>query len=527
MNVRAGSSWSAGEVGYFRDPESGVDVEAELDELSAQQLEALARIVVRLSMYPDSRNDVRTGDRWAPVLPITFNGTLWVLYWVRTRHQGSPAAGSLYVRILVIGVLETPSTEVPQPLLALAVERYARDIEMARTQRIGYLAHNKLVMLDSGAMSELDPHAEAGEAQPRALRAIVERFDGGESEFLKALANRRVLAQLSRERVRSGKTQAEIAKAIDRPASDISRFERGENDPRLSKVVCIADALSGHLAFVPGRLTTLLDLADLDEEWDRPETTGVDSEPAEGRALCIVLRGDISEDSRRIADAVAKAVVAAVKPLGGSLKLEAVFPLEPGDAPWESPLERAIAEADSEDAAAVVREHLGRTEILALGSPAGTVSRDGMTGTESDLLHFTVDDDGRDIVLLPVFTRPGFMREPLLQNPSWQRLSVLELNGGSLLANLDADVRIVINPWSALEFQLLSRDDSEVTAPVPAIVAAFPDIDSPLNVGSSSRSVRPARELAGARLVGETVSRQRWAAAGVNAPRRTLRNFGL
>jgi hypothetical protein len=136
MNVRAGSSWSAGEVGYFRDPESGVDVEAELDELSAQQLEALARIVVRLSMYPDSRNDVRTGDRWAPVLPITFNGTLWVLYWVRTRHQGSPAAGSLYVRILVIGVLETPSTEVPQPLLALAVERYARDIEMARTQRI-------------------------------------------------------------------------------------------------------------------------------------------------------------------------------------------------------------------------------------------------------------------------------------------------------------------------------------------------------------------------------------------------------
>jgi transcriptional regulator with XRE-family HTH domain len=333
---------------------------------------------------------------------------------------------------------------------------------------------------------------------PRAIRAIVERFEGGETALLDELANRRVLAQLTRERVRAGKTQAEVAKAIGRPASDISRFERGDTDPRLSKVVSIADALGGHLAFVPGRRTTVSELADLGEEWDTPDAMRATLEPQKGKALCIVLRGDISEETTRIAEAVSEAIVAASKPLGGSLELHAIFPLEPGETRWEpTAVERAIAEVDSEGGSERVREQLANAEILALGTPTGTVSKDGMTGTESDLLHFTVDEDERAVVLLPVFTRPGFLREPLLRNPDWQRFSVLQINGGSLLGNIDPGVHIVINPWSPLEFQLPSKDEPERQAPFLTIDDAAPDIENSLTVGSSSRRLQPARELVG------------------------------
>lgn len=345
-------------------------------------------------------------------------------------------------------------------------------------------------------MNQDDPRERVNETLPRALRVIVERFEGGEAALLDGLAKRRVLAQLTRERVRAGKTQADVAKAIGRPASDISRFERGETDPGLSKVVSVADSLGGHLAFVPGRLTTVSELADLDEEWNAPDTS-VPWQPAKEQALCIVLRGEISEHTTRIAEAVAKCVVAAAKPLGGSLELESIFPLGLGDTPWEpAPLERAIAEADSEEGLERVREQLEGSEILALGTPAGTVSEDGTTGTESELVHLTVDEDEREIVVLPVFTRPRFLRAPLLRNPDWQTLSVLQINGGSLLANIQPDVHIVINPWSRLEFQLPSKD-AEPAPPVPGIDDAAPELENPLTVGSSSRSRGPARELVG------------------------------
>src|SRR5450755_423915 len=270
-------------------------------------------------------------------------------------------------------------------------------------------------------MSEGDPRALSTEVLPRALRVLLDSFEGGDPGVLKRLANRRLIAQLTRERVRAGKTQAEVAKAIDKPASDISRFERGDTDPRLSKLVCIADALGGHLAFVPGRHTSVAELVDLDEEWDMRGRVSAGSPPPDGHALCIILRGEISEDTRRIVKAVADGVVAAAKPLGGSLEVEAIFPLELGHTSWEpTPLERAVAEADPE----AVQEQLAGTEILALGMPAGTVAQDGMAGTESDLLHFAVTEDGPEIFLLPVFTRPGFMREPLVRNPDWQSLSV-------------------------------------------------------------------------------------------------------
>ncbi len=59
--------------------------------------------------------------------------------------------------------------------------------------------------------------------------------------------------------------------------------------------------------------------------------------------------------------------------------------------------------------------------------------------------------------MLPVFTNLDAMREALISNPEWQQLSVLEVNGSALLANVDDDVTVIINPWADLEYQLPSR----------------------------------------------------------------------
>ena len=119
------------------------------------------------------------------------------------------------------------------------------------------------------------------------------------------------------------------------------------------------------------------------------------------------------------------------------------------------PLEVVIAlRGEKDDAVTSVRDQFSKTDIYALGQPAGDTSVPGQ-GTESDLLHFTIDaDDGTEKVMLPVFTRPDIMREALLRNPDWQTLSVLQINGQALLDNVDSDVTIVINPWSKLEFQI-------------------------------------------------------------------------
>lgn len=114
-------------------------------------------------------------------------------------------------------------------------------------------------------------------------------------------------------------------------------------------------------------------------------------------------------------------------------------------------LESAI-EADAGDR--VVRDLLRAADIFVLGQPAGDTSVPGQ-GTESDILHFTVDDaEGHEQVLMPVFTRPDVMRSALQRNPDWQDQSVLQVSGGDLLANRDGDVTLVIDPWSSLEFQI-------------------------------------------------------------------------
>jgi hypothetical protein len=124
------------------------------------------------------------------------------------------------------------------------------------------------------------------------------------------------------------------------------------------------------------------------------------------------------------------------------------------------PLEVLIALRGDQGDVEKVKDQFTKTDVYALGEPAGDTSVPG-TGTESDLLHFTIDDeDGGEKVMLPVFTRPDVMREALIRNPDWQSLSVLQINGKALLENVDPEVSIVINPWSRLEFQLPSRDES-------------------------------------------------------------------
>ena len=102
----------------------------------------------------------------------------------------------------------------------------------------------------------------------------------------------------------------------------------------------------------------------------------------------------------------------------------------------------------------VVQRLLEQSQMWALGSPAGETTIPGRS-TESDLLHFSVDDsDGHERTYLPLFTRLDAMRSALLRNPEWQSLSVLELNGGDVITHRDPDVALVVNPWSDLEWQL-------------------------------------------------------------------------
>jgi hypothetical protein len=125
----------------------------------------------------------------------------------------------------------------------------------------------------------------------------------------------------------------------------------------------------------------------------------------------------------------------------------------------EEPVEQQALEAAIADESLswrklpIVIGLVARTNVYALGEPAGDVSVPGQ-GTESDLLHFTVDSDGQERVMLPVFTRSDLMSEALARNPNWGSLSVLELDGEDLLRAYDPDVTLVLNPWSSLEFQI-------------------------------------------------------------------------
>jgi len=136
-------------------------------------------------------------------------------------------------------------------------------------------------------------------------------------------------------------------------------------------------------------------------------------------------------------------------------------PFIPGDLLLELPVvesvESAIVQASGNADLASVRNAVASAGIYTLGHPAGDTSVPGH-GSESDLLHFTIDDEtGTELTLLPVFTNASTLRSALLRNPDWQKLSVLEIHGEALLANIDDEVTVVINPWTDQEFQLPSR----------------------------------------------------------------------
>ena len=122
------------------------------------------------------------------------------------------------------------------------------------------------------------------------------------------------------------------------------------------------------------------------------------------------------------------------------------------------PIELAIRQAiDHADREGSVREAVRAASIYVFGRPAGDTPPPGH-GTESDLLQFIIDDAaGAELVILPAFTNASTMRDALLRNADWQTLSVLKVNGGVLLENIDDNVNLVINPWTELEFRFPAR----------------------------------------------------------------------
>jgi hypothetical protein len=95
-----------------------------------------------------------------------------------------------------------------------------------------------------------------------------------------------------------------------------------------------------------------------------------------------------------------------------------------------------------------IRDLLAKSQVFALGEPA--------PDDESDLLHFEIEEDnGRDVVMMPVFTNRGVLHSALVRNPDWLTLLVLVVSGGEIIDNRDSDVALVVNPWSKeSEFQL-------------------------------------------------------------------------
>lgn len=122
---------------------------------------------------------------------------------------------------------------------------------------------------------------------------------------------------------------------------------------------------------------------------------------------------------------------------------------------WSS-LERFLASEESPDQAAV-DGFLQESPILTLGYPAGETSALGH-GTENDLLHFSIDDEnGNELIMLPIFTNFEFMRDSIYRVPEWRVLAILACEWRQLWEHIDDDVTVVVNPWSPLEYQFRPR----------------------------------------------------------------------
>jgi hypothetical protein len=105
-----------------------------------------------------------------------------------------------------------------------------------------------------------------------------------------------------------------------------------------------------------------------------------------------------------------------------------------------------------------VRDMFEQSKVWVLGDAAAQ-SQPG----ESDILHFTIDDDnGKESVICPAFTSKHALREALTLNSEWQHLDILEVDGGPLLTNLGADVALVIDPWTPLEYPLWPEEKEQI-----------------------------------------------------------------
>lgn len=134
-------------------------------------------------------------------------------------------------------------------------------------------------------------------------------------------------------------------------------------------------------------------------------------------------------------------------------------------------LEDVLASAHGDpEKSSLIRQALAEVHVYALGMPAGDIQAPGVR-TESDLLHFTIDDeDGHEAV--PVFTRPEVARVALGRKPDWRSLYVMQISGRELLENIDANVTTIINPWSDLEFRIPPRTPSHHTYIAEPLVPA-------------------------------------------------------
>ena len=94
--------------------------------------------------------------------------------------------------------------------------------------------------------------------------------------------------------------------------------------------------------------------------------------------------------------------------------------------------------------------------VYVLGNVAGTVTENQgvqVGGTECDLLHITIDDDGGEKVILPLFTGVPAVVTAVIRNPEWAGLNVLEVDGASLVENKAHDVNLMADPWMPNELQ--------------------------------------------------------------------------
>lgn len=105
---------------------------------------------------------------------------------------------------------------------------------------------------------------------------------------------------------------------------------------------------------------------------------------------------------------------------------------------------------------------LAHSTVLALGQAIGEPAQDGLH-TESDLLHFTADENGEERTFLPIFTRADTLRRALERYPDWRDQAVLEISAGDLLAARDPNVAVAVNPWSHLALEI--PPDSQAIPP--------------------------------------------------------------